>query len=249
MKILIIENKPIIAQRLVELIDSIKAKTEIVGIISSCSRCDSYFEKDCPDLLLIDVEQHDNCIYELIAQTDNIMLVIYALSFDEIDKTIKFDVVSTLFKGTGRMDMTDALELTVNIFNHRPKTVDDYIPRIRPYVAKQMRKRIILPDSQVYALIKIDDIDVITVENRNTMVVTSNREKLKVPASLNEVKKALDPQVFVQLNRQYVVNINAINRINLDREGRCLASFCNTEIPDVLIARDRIPEVKKALLD
>jgi DNA-binding LytR/AlgR family response regulator len=68
-------------------------------------------------------------------------------------------------------------------------------------------------------LITVDEICYFRADNKYTLVVTPDRESV-IRRTIRELAEELDPQVFWQIHRSTLVNVNAIAGVHRDIGGR-----------------------------
>ena len=71
----------------------------------------------------------------------------------------------------------------------------------------------------LFGLITIDDICYFQADNKYTAVVTATAQSL-INKTIKELLDELDPDVFLQIHRGTVVNINAIAAVHRNLRGR-----------------------------
>jgi DNA-binding LytR/AlgR family response regulator len=68
-------------------------------------------------------------------------------------------------------------------------------------------------------LITVDEIDYVRAEDKYTVIVSAEREAV-IRRPIRELIDELDPEVFLQIHRATVVNVNAIAGVTRDLTGR-----------------------------
>jgi DNA-binding LytR/AlgR family response regulator len=85
--------------------------------------------------------------------------------------------------------------------------------------AKRYLRWITLAQGRTVQLITIDDISYFQADNKYTVAVTASAQSL-INKTIRELLDELDPDVFRQIHRGIVVNINAIAAVHRDLRGR-----------------------------
>jgi DNA-binding LytR/AlgR family response regulator len=85
--------------------------------------------------------------------------------------------------------------------------------------AGQFLRWISVGEGKTVRLITIDEICYFQAENKYTMVVTASTQSL-INKTIKELVDELDPEVFLQVHRGTVVNVNAIAAVHRDLRGR-----------------------------
>src|SRR5204862_7062165 len=84
--------------------------------------------------------------------------------------------------------------------------------------ARQFLRWISVAQGRTVRLITIDEICYFQAENKYTMVVTASTQSL-INKTIKELVDELDPEVFLQVHRGTVVNVNAIAAVHRDLRG------------------------------
>lgn len=246
MNVLIVENKLDVAKDIISYIKSIVGNIDIAGITLSYSECVEFFERDNPEMIMVDIEIFNFRFYELFAQSDNLILLTFVPNYDSIDNILKFKILSYMFKGNRNFEPKFLIEQAIRFNNGEPLAIDEQNENVRSQEIKKFKKSLLVPVAKGYVLIRTDEIELFIIENHETIMITHGNQKFKIPLTLTSLENRLTPSVFVRINRRCIVNVSSIKGINFDEEGRYFATFRNEMISDVLIARDRIPYVKDA---
>ncbi len=85
--------------------------------------------------------------------------------------------------------------------------------------AGQFLRWISVGEGRTVRLITIDEICYFQAENKYTMVVTASAQSL-INKTIKELVDELDPEVFLQVHRGTMVNVNAIAAVHRDLRGR-----------------------------
>ena len=85
--------------------------------------------------------------------------------------------------------------------------------------ARQFLRWISVAQGRTVRLITADEICYFQADNKYTLVVTSTGQSL-ITKTIKELADELDPEVFLQVHRGTIVNINAIAAIHRDLHGR-----------------------------
>jgi len=89
--------------------------------------------------------------------------------------------------------------------------------RARP--AKQFLRWISVAQGRTVRLITTDEICYFQADNKYTQLVTATGQSL-IGKTIKELADELDPEVFLQVHRGTIVNINAIAAVHRDLHGR-----------------------------
>lgn len=85
--------------------------------------------------------------------------------------------------------------------------------------AQRYLRWITFAQGRTVRLVTIDEICYFQADNKYTIVVTAQAQSL-INKTIRELLEELDPDVFVQIHRGTVVNINAVAAVHRDLRGR-----------------------------
>jgi DNA-binding LytR/AlgR family response regulator len=84
---------------------------------------------------------------------------------------------------------------------------------------RQFLRWIFVAEGRTMRLIAVDEICYFQADNKYTAVVTSATQSL-INKTITELVDELDPDVFLQIHRGTIVNVNAIAAVHRDLHGR-----------------------------
>ena len=109
---------------------------------------------------------------------------------------------------------------------------------------EQYSKRMLVNKGVQLAPVFNDDISVFYTENKITYIIDSSNEKYTTSQSLDEIFSELNPDIFFRANRQTIVSINSIHRI--EKYGATkLKVYTSPKVEvDIFISKAKISEFK-----
>lgn len=112
------------------------------------------------------------------------------------------------------------------------------------------RTRILVRKGLETVAIKLQDIAMFYTENRVVYVIDKQDHKYLYDKNLSDLESELDPQEFFRVNRQYIVNIDAIKSFK-PYERVKLEVKLNTEnqIHTIIVSQQTAPLFKKWIYD
>lgn len=214
--ILIVEDTPEEATMLKEVL--LENNYNVVGIANTYQEALTIFYKLPIDIVVIDVFLDGNpdgiTFAEMISIVPNALKPFVFLTsskdrqiFERAKLTKPF---SFLLKPFNELEVLYAIEMAVekfydqsNVFvsEHQDTVISDHYLFIKK---KNTLNKVLL-----------SDIIYIEVEDRYCTIVTE-QEKFVIQISLGKISELLDPKIFIQTHRKYMVNTNAIEQIVLN---------------------------------
>lgn len=65
--------------------------------------------------------------------------------------------------------------------------------------------------------------------------------------TMDELEDELDPDVFFRANRQFIIHIDSVNRIQNDMNGKLKISLKQDQSVEIIVSREKAPLLKKWL--
>lgn len=194
-----------------------------------------------PNIVFLDVEMDDGTGFDLLDQIGKVdFKVIFTTSHNAFMlRAIRYSALDYLLKPVGEEEFNAAVD-RYEPDNYGQDLLNNLVQSIQQ---KETSKRIALYTNGEYQFVKIDDIISIQSDHKYCRVFT-NTAKLFVSKSIKEFEQILDPEQFVRVHREYIVNKEFIKLYN--KEGNGEITLYNGQI--ILISRRRKQLVEEALL-
>ncbi len=116
-------------------------------------------------------------------------------------------------------------------------------PQVQPY-----KERLAVHEGKSVVLVK--SCDVLYFQKTGEVIsitVNGGDEYLTDYRSLDEVADLLNPADFFRANRQFLVNMNHLQRFQTDALGRVLLYFDQAHPPEIAVSKDRAAEFRRHL--
>lgn len=233
MKILLVEDEIPARERLKDLLKQMKvAVGEIVeaGSVAEAVLClsgNSNF-----DLAFFDIQLSDGLSFEIFHQANVQVPVIFTTAYDAyLLEAFQTNGIDYLLKPLKQQDLHRALQKFYQLQSH-------FSPDIAGFITQMMEKNTYLrriAGMKANALIPVgvEDVAWFTTRHKVTLLRTFQDESLVVNKPLTSLEQLLDPRQFRRVNRQYIVNIEAVRQLKPHHKGKLLLSLeppCGEEI-------------------
>lgn len=218
MKIIIIEDEALAAEKLTDFIKKYDSKIEILTILDSVRGCINWFEKnEMPDLIFSDIELLDGNVFSFFQNKKITCPIIFATAYDEfLMKAFNENGIAYLLKPFDFKAFQQAMEKYEQLKNNFKNFDDFLIDKIKTSFSRNendYKKRFAVKTAKGIFIINIDEIAFIRAEEGLVFCTTKNQKKFTLNYSLNELEQLLNPDVFFRLNRSEIVNVNFIEKL------------------------------------
>jgi DNA-binding LytR/AlgR family response regulator len=207
MRCIIVDDEPLAREGL-ELKVQKTGFLELVGMFSGGLSANKFLAENAVDLIFLDIQMPDLTGLELLRTLKNPPLVIFTTAFSEYAlESFELDVVDYLMKPIDFQRFMKAANKAHEIWEQsRPKKTN--------VVETPSTFIYIRADRQ---FIKVYFKDIRYIEGKgNYAVVHTTTEKLMTAISLTLILEQLPDTQFARINKSFIVNIAAIQRISQD---------------------------------
>jgi len=241
MKIIIIEDEILAAEKLANFIKKYDSKIEILATLDSIRGCLNWFEKNgMPDLIFSDIELLDGNVFSFFQNLPTEKVgkkitcpIIFATAYDEfLMKAFNENGIAYLLKPFDFKQFQEAMRKYEQLKNNFENFDEVLIDKIKTSFSRNendFKKRFAVKTTKGIFIINVDEIAFIRAEEGLVFCTTKNQKKFTLNHSLNELEQLLNPTVFFRLNRSEIVNVNFIERLENYFNDRLSVSLRNFE--------------------
>lgn len=235
MKILIIEDEPLAAQDLRNLLSKVEPDTVILDAISSVEAAARWFATNPqPDLVLSDIQLSDGISFDIFESLHLKCPIIFTTAYDAYAiRAFKLNSIDYLLKPV------DARELKAALDKFRSLAIENILgDQLKALMngwgqqGKKFKERFLTVHRHALVPVSATDVALFHKEELIYLHTVANEKLLCEHHTLDEVESLLDPALFFRVNRQYIVHIQAVARIKTTHKGLTvqLKPPLNTEI-------------------
>lgn len=255
MKALIIEDEEIIGRLLHSKIGRVAPDVEVLDILPSLKAARKWFEQNQePDLLFMDVQLSDGVSFDLFAYVKLNCPVVFTTAYDEYAiRAFKVNGVDYLLKPIDDQELEKAIAKCRTILARQSGTAADMAGLLRQLLNPgmpevQYKQRFLVNMRNQWKPVLTQDIACFSKEVLNYLYLFNGERYLVDFNTLDEVEELLDPQVFYRANRQFIVNINAIQSVKPIENAKMLIKLKEPNEKFLIdLSRDKTPVFRKWL--
>ncbi|SMB97960.1 two component transcriptional regulator, LytTR family [Hymenobacter roseosalivarius DSM 11622] len=255
LRALLVEDEPLAARRLTELLRRQEPAVEVVATAESVAAAKVLLDtlQPAPDVLFLDIHLADGLSFELFEQTTVPCPVIFTTAYDQYAiRAFKVNSVDYLLKPI------DAGELEAAVQKLRarrgsaqmatPATAFD--PALLAQVLQQMQARPAYKEQFVVRVgehlktVATEQIAYFFSLEKATLLQTRENRRFVVDYTLEQLETLLDPRQFFRLNRTYLAQASAIQDIIHYTNSRLQTVLQHCPEGPVLVSRERVPAFK-----
>lgn len=251
MKVLIIEDEALASKRLKQLIQEINNSIKILDVLESIESTLKWFKGSItPDLIFMDIQLSDGLCFEIFNRIKIDIPIIFTTAFDEYAiQAFKVNSIDYLLKPINKKDLEQALTkfeaLKEQYSNYLKGFEIQQLLQKMSLNQKVYRSRFLVKAGQTFVKINSEIIAYFFVDNKLTYGNLFNNKKYLLDYTLDDLENELDPQMFIRINRQFILNINSIESVHIFFGGSLKLHLIPKCEEEVIISRRRVAAFKE----
>ena len=250
MKVVIIEDEHLSAQRLQAMLKRYDAGIDVLAEIPSVAEAVQWFkENEDPDLVFMDIHLEDGQSFSIFDTINLDVPVIFTTAFDEYTiKAFKVNSVDYLMKPLNYEELVAAIEKFKRI--HAEKKGGNNLEQLIQSLQKKQpeyKSRFLISIGSRLMTVEVADVQYFYSADKVTFLVTKEAHRYPVDFSLDKLAQMLDPAAFYRINRQMMVTLSAIENIHVYSKGRIKLDLIPPMKEDVFVSLDKVVEFKEWL--
>jgi DNA-binding LytR/AlgR family response regulator len=246
MIVLIVENEKPAAAGLSRLIKKIEPGIIIAGITETVESTINWLQTNpSPDLIFMDIQLDDGLCFELFETVDLSVPVIFTTAYDDyMLSAFKVNSVDYLLKPIEESALKKAIDKFRSI-HYKEAVKNDLLKQLLNEVNKGYKNRFLIQVGEHYISVPDNEISCFHILDRAVFIRTFSNKDYPVDHSLEQIQKMVDPDKFFRINRNYIVNFNAIKDITGYSSSRLNIKLNNQPAEELIVSKDRVSDFKK----
>ncbi|MDF7812288.1 LytTR family DNA-binding domain-containing protein [Hymenobacter sp. YC55] len=260
MTVLILEDEYPAAERLQRLLLEAAPEAQVLAALDSVASALTWLAAHpAPDLILSDIQLADGLSLEVFEQTLVRSPVIFTTAYDAYAiRAFKANSVDYLLKPVKLTELQTALtklrEWRSPAASPQPTSVaDDTASRLErlldslPRPDRQYKTRFLVRSGEQLLPLSVSQIAWFQSRHENTTLVATDGRRFVVDYTLEQLESLLDPRHFFRLNRQFIAQLPAVQRLHPHFNGKLLLDLQPAPTEEVLVSREKANAVKQWL--
>jgi DNA-binding LytR/AlgR family response regulator len=247
MKVLIVENEKPAADKIVRVLKKIDKSTTILDIIETVEGAINRLQENPkPDLILMDIQLDDGLCFEIFETINVDIPVIFTTAYDEYTlKAFKVNSVDYLLKPIEEVSLKYALDKYKKLYADNDPFRRDFRQLLNEF-RNQYKSRFLIKIGDKYRSVTAGEISHFHICERSVFLSDYQGKDYDVDYSLDQLQSMLDPRKFFRINRECLINIDAIAQMHSYSSSRLQLSLKNGKTDEIfVVSRDKVTLFKK----
>ncbi|MEJ8842513.1 LytTR family DNA-binding domain-containing protein [Lacibacter sp. H375] len=252
MKAVIIEDEEIIAKVLENKIAKAAPDVDVIQVLPSLKTARKWFGENAePDLLFMDIQLSDGVSFDIFNDFSLKCPIIFTTAYDEYAiRAFKVNGVDYLLKPVKENELIAAIDKCRKLVEKNEKPPADIAELLKslsnPSASSKYKEKFIVNIRNQWMPINTKDIACFSKEVLNYIYLHNGDKYMIDYVTLEEVEELLDPRQFYRANRQFIINIEAIQSVKPVENSKLIIKLKEPNHKlEVDMSRLKSPEFKK----
>ncbi len=252
MKAVIIEDEEIIAKVLENKIRKVAPDIQIAEVLPSLKTARRWFGENAePDILFMDIQLSDGVSFDIFNHFSLKCPVIFTTAYDEYAiRAFKVNGVDYLLKPVKDEELAAAIDKCrklISTTDPPPAEISELIRSLaNPGTASRYKEKFIVNVRNQWMPVSTKDIACFSKEVLNYLYLFNGEKYMIDYVTLDEVEELLDPKQFYRANRQFIINIDAIQTVKPVENSKLIIRLKDpNQKLEIDMSRLKSPEFKK----
>jgi len=212
MNILVVENEKPAAEKLQRLLKKADKYITIAGVTETVEGTVNWLlGNPAPDLILMDIQLDDGICFEIFDTIKVETPVIFTTAYNEYAlQAFRVNSVDYLLKPVEEEALCQALD---KFKNYHSNLQGESLKQLFSEFNRQFRNRFLIKIGSHFRSVQVKEICFFYILERATFLSTFSGREYPLENSLDFIQKCVDPDIFYRINRNCLLNIDAIGDI------------------------------------
>ncbi len=246
----IIEDEKPAARLLMSMVERMRPDWDVTIIPGSINEAVLWFSQNPhPDLIFLDIHLSDGNSFDFISKAMPTSTIIFTTAYDEYAiQAFQVNSIDYILKPIHQERLLEAIEKYESAYNRNLKYQQEYLSNILENLvtpsSKRYRTRFLIYGAERYTTLSVDEIAYFYSENRITTAVTHIGREMVVDLTLDKLSEQLDPNKFFRANRQFIIGIDSIKKIEPYFNNKLIVGVVPPSKITITISREKLSSFK-----
>ncbi len=250
MKVLIVEDEKMAANRLTKLLAELAPEAEVLAQLDSVKRASEWLFTQSADLLFFDIQLADGLSFEILEKVKVEAPIIFTTAFDEYAiKAFKVNSVDYLLKPIDPKELEAALDKFKSQFQSSPQPMLDLsaIEQAMKQMTRKFKERFVVKIGEHIRTLEVADTTFFFSQEKATYLQNADHKRFIIDYTLEQVQELIDPEDFYRINRKYLISMRAVKDIVSYSNSRLRIILNGSDEMDAIVSRDKVQDFKRWL--
>ena len=251
MKVVIVEDEIAAAENLIHLLHSIDSSIEVLKTIDSVKAAVSYFSKTPEaDLVFMDIHLADGISFQIFEQVDLKTPIIFTTAYDQYSiQAFQVNSVNYLLKPLQKEEISNAIDKYKASQNSAQNSSSDIeaLMQMLGSSTTNYKSTYLLQKRDELIPVKTKDMAYIYIDSGIVKAITFENQSYVMNKKLEDIEAELNPQEFLRVNRQFILNKAAVTKIKFYFNGKLIVLTQPPSEERIVVSKGKASAVKEWL--
>ncbi|SDX43032.1 two component transcriptional regulator, LytTR family [Lutibacter oricola] len=249
MKVIIVEDEVLASENLIYLLKNIDPNIEVLKVLDSVKSSINFFSKPIEaDLIFMDIHLADGLSFEIFDKVTVKTPLIFTTAYDQYAiKAFKVNSVDYLLKPLNEEELADAIIKFNSIVKTEPTINNSQIESVLQLLNsnnKTFKSTYLVQSRDELIPLKISDIAYFYIEVGIIKAITLDNKSFIINEKLESIVEEIDTSKFYRVNRQFVVNREAVLKIKFYFNGKLVLKTNPPFKERIIVSKAKATEFK-----
>ncbi|MEG1076869.1 MAG: LytTR family DNA-binding domain-containing protein [Mucinivorans sp.] len=250
LRVAIIEDEIPAARLLLSMVGRLRPQWEVIVLEGNVEQSVKWFaDNEHPDIVFLDIQLSDGDSFDLLSQAHPTSTIIFTTAYDEYAiRAFSVNSIDYILKPVDEKRLLEAIIKYETLATSITRV--DYLDTVLDSLQrreKRYRTRFLIAGADLFYTLQVADIAYFYSENRVTFAVTHLGREHTIDLSLDKLTDELDPDQFFRANRQMLLCISSIKKVEPYFNGRITLHLKPELRSQVTVSKEKITAFKSWL--
>lgn len=213
--VLIIEDEELAAKRLIRLLKELAPDMTVLTSIDTVTGAVQWLGQNQADLIFLDIHLADGDSFSIFEQIEVKTPIIFTTAYDQYAiRAFKLNSVDYLLKPIDKEELTFSIEKFRQAQDAQGPDFGELIASMKAAQAQpEYQKRFMVTSGEKIKSIPIEEVAYFFGQQKYVFLITKDHRRHIVDFTLGKLEGLLDPNQFYRINRQFIINFDAIQNM------------------------------------
>jgi DNA-binding LytR/AlgR family response regulator len=252
MNVVIVEDEKLAADKLERQLNKADENIHVLAKLESITEAISWFTENKCDLIFLDIHLSDGISFNIFEKIKLKIPVIFTTAYDQYAiQAFKVNALDYLLKPISKSDLSAALEKFHSLSDNQKELPPiDFSALLEAMADKKTAYKerfMVKSGGGKIKVIETDSVAYFFAEGKYAFLVDKKGEEHLIENTLEKLVNELNPIKFFRINRQFIIGINAIEKMHTWTKSRIKIELNPPSKQEAIVSVERSPEFKKWL--
>ncbi|MBT8305992.1 MAG: LytTR family DNA-binding domain-containing protein [Maribacter sp.] len=249
MKIVIVEDEQAASENLTYLLKNLNPNIEVLTVLDSVRSSVAYFSSPTEaELVFMDIHLADGLSFEIFDQVKINKPVIFTTAYDQYAlKAFKVNSIDYLLKPVDEDELAKALTQfeVQSQLESTPKVQMEGLLDLIKANSKTYKTTYLVSLRDQLIPIKTSSIAYLYIDTGIVKGITKDNKSYTIDKKMEDIERELDPTNFYRVNRQFIVQKDAIDNIKYYFNGKLILNVLPIFKEQIVVSKAKSAAFKK----